>query len=131
MAEITLGGVTLPEDMQWTNEFTGWKRGQNVQTGVHGSLIVQEAARSSGRPITLTTGADNGGAVPYATVLAVQALIDAGGTLALSIPRQGDVLSNFSVRFDHANPIEARPLAFMVPPADSDWYFLRISLFTV
>lgn len=134
MSDITLGAITIPGDMEWTDEFTGWKRGQDVQTAVQGSLIVQEASRQAGRPITLTSGNSGNewwGVVSYETVLALQALVDAGGTHTLVIPRYPDIMQEFIVRFDQSDPIEARPLKFIAPAAPTDDWFVRLSLFTV
>lgn len=134
MSDYTLHDITLPGDMEWPDEFTGWKRGQDVQTSVAGALIVQEASRQAGRPITLTTGGSGNewwGVVSYATVQALQALVEAGGTYTLVVPRYPDTTQEFTVRFDHADPIEARPLKFKAPAVPTHDWFVRLSLFTV
>lgn len=53
MSRVVLAGIELPADLQWTDEFTAWRIGQQVRTSLSGALIVQESARQAGRPITL------------------------------------------------------------------------------
>ena len=131
----TLGGIELPDDMEWPDEFTGWARGQDKQTSVTGVLIVQEAAREAGRPITLRSGSSgkhHWGVVSHETLVALQALVDAGGTHELVLPAWPvDTTRSFTVRFDLDNPIEASPLYHIVPAAPTDYWSVRLSLFTV
>lgn len=53
MPAITLGGVTLPDDLQWTDEYA-WSPVARASTySLTGVLIVEEAAKQAGQPITL------------------------------------------------------------------------------
>jgi hypothetical protein len=46
----------LPQGLRWTDEF-GWSAvAQSTEYGLTGALLIQEAARTSGRPLTLTGG---------------------------------------------------------------------------
>ena len=45
------GAIDLPADLQWSDEFTAWRVGQQARTSLTGALIVQESARQAGRPI--------------------------------------------------------------------------------
>jgi len=80
-----LAGIDLPDDLQWTDEFTGHGVGQQITPTITGALVVEETTQSKGRPITL---AGNGHAwVPRATVEALAALaatpVADGATLLL------------------------------------------------
>lgn len=134
--DITLGGVTLPGDMLWIDEHTGWRRGQDVQTSITGALIVQEASRQAGRPITLATqqsGNSLFGSLTYAQVEAVQALIDAGGTYTLVLPAWPvGTTRSFTVRFDQNAPIESTAARHVVPASPDDWWYrVTLRMFTV
>lgn len=130
----SLGGIELPDDMEWVDEFSGWKRGQDRQTSVTGVQIVQEASRQAGRPITLRSGSagnDRWGVVSRETLDALQALVEAGGTYELVLPTWPEgATRNFTVRFDHGNPIEASPMKHIVPAAPTDYWSVRLTLFT-
>lgn len=133
---ITLGDVDLPVSLEWPNRVTDWRIGQDVQTSVTGALVIQEAARQAGRPITLATGNSGKswwGAVRWSTVVALQALVDAGGTYTLSIPTAvEDDPQVFTVRFDHAGPaIEARAIPHIVPPVADDWWAITLKFIVV
>lgn len=53
---ITLDSITLPEDLIWSDEF-GWTAvRQSTTYSLTGALIVEEASRQAGRPITLIDG---------------------------------------------------------------------------
>ena len=53
MAAIALGSVTLPGDLRWSDEFAGAQVQRSAEYSVTGALIVQEAVKQAGRPITL------------------------------------------------------------------------------
>lgn len=134
---ITLGAITLPGDLQWIDEFTGWKIGQDVQVTVTGAQIVQEAARQAGRPITLQShSAGNNryaALVNYATLESLRALIETGGTYTLVMPAWPiPSTRSFTVRFDQENPIEANAIIHTVPAAPDDWWYaVTLRFFTV
>ncbi len=50
---MTLDEITLPDDLEWSDEITWTPITQNRQYGVNGSLFIQESQFQSGRPITL------------------------------------------------------------------------------
>lgn len=45
--------IELPEDLVWQDEFSWASVAQTVTRGLTGSLIIQAAVRTEGRPITL------------------------------------------------------------------------------
>ena len=131
---ITLGALTLPADLEWPNRIIGWAIGQDVQTAVSGALHVQEGVRQAGRPITLQSG--NSGntwwaVVGYSTAQALQALVNAGGTYTLTIPTLDGPDESFLVRFDQADPIQARAVQHVTPPAPGDWWAITLKFIVV
>lgn len=54
---ITLGAMTLPAGLRWDDEYASWSPvAQSTSYGLTGALLVQEAAKQAGRPLTLTGG---------------------------------------------------------------------------
>ena len=106
MRTHTLGGVQIPEDVWWSDEF-GWSAiEQATEYSITGALIVDVATRQAGRAITLTSSA-NGGWVPRSAVLALQAqraLVGEILTLFLADGRQ------LTVMHDNARELEAAPV---------------------
>lgn len=60
MITLTASGTTieLPADLVWSDEREWAPVEQQVDRSITGSLIVQAAARSGGRPITLASSGD-------------------------------------------------------------------------
>jgi hypothetical protein len=125
MPAITLGGVTLPDDLQWTDEYA-WSPVARASTySLTGSLIIEEAAKQAGRPITL------GGEhvwLHLSTLTALRVLADTPGwtgILVLADERQ------FTVAF-RENGITAEPVFFESPSgAAEDQWRVTILLQTV
>lgn len=54
---ITLGTLTLPPGLRWDDEYASWSPvAQSTSYGLTGALLVQEAAKQAGRPLTLVGG---------------------------------------------------------------------------
>lgn len=123
---IQLGGIELPEDLVWEDEFLFDPVAQNQTRTEGGALIVEETALTAGRPITLVGGA-NAGWITRAQLIALRALADEADevhTLTLNDSRE------FTVMF--ARPaIEATPIVPFNVPAAGDFYALTLKLFTV
>lgn len=132
---ITLDAIELPPDMDWPNRIVGWAIGQDIQTTVTGSLIVQQSERQAGRPITLRSvrgGRSDGAIVTFATVQALQAAVDAGDAMTLTIPSYDGPAEVFSVMFDQANPIEAAPWDWWrAKPAPDDRWAITLNFIVV
>jgi len=81
MAVITLGGLTLPGDLFWSDEFQWSPVRRSADYSLTGALIVQESTRLAGRPITLE--AQNGPLgyvwLERAVVVNLQTLADTAG----------------------------------------------------
>jgi len=125
--------ITLPEDIQWVDEFGSWKVQQISETSLTGALIVHESAKLAGRPLTFQSGSDFAWA-PLSTVNALRALEDVAGgpNMALSVPGYPSGQRAFTVRF-RRDPvaIEAAPIKHQTPPAPADWYSLVLRLMEV
>jgi len=104
---MTLDDIELPDDLEWTDEFSWSPVEQSTQYGATGSLFIQESTKQAGRTITLR-GEPDMCWVERQTVLALQALrnqTDKVMTLVLSDDR------TFSVRFvQSATPIDVAPV---------------------
>lgn len=124
---ITLGSITLPADLLWTDEFDWTPIQQNKNYTLTGALVIESGKMLAGRPITLS-GGDNHGWASRATVKALYAALDADTTMTLTL----NDARTFSVKFDHAaTPIQARQIVDYNNPADSDHYSLTLKLITV
>jgi len=126
---ITLGSVTLPGDLQWTDEFSWSPVDRSQEYSLTGALIVQEATRLAGRPITLEAGNPGNGRIWLARSV-VEALYTLAstpgwsGTLTLADSR------TFTVAFREEGVV-AEPVRPIAPLDTSDPYHLTVKLQTV
>lgn len=130
----TLGAITLPDDLQWVDEFDWLPVSQQVEVSTGGSLIVEEFGQAKGRPITLEGRME--GNVGFAMIrrdvlLALQALAATPRTTALLLTL--DDGRTFNVLFRHAGEaaLVARPLKHIVPAEAADLYSITIRLMEV
>lgn len=135
----SLAGIALPEDIQWTDEFTAWRVGQIIRPTLTGALIVQESALQAGRPITLQ-GYDDGGGVYVAPITlaqlnALRALeeVAAGADMTLQLLGSGETTRTFTVRFRRTDgpAIEAVPIKYQIPAEAGDYFLATIRLIQV
>ncbi|WP_414497007.1 hypothetical protein [Stenotrophomonas maltophilia] len=138
MTRILLAGMELPADLQWTDEFTAWRVGQQVRNSLNGAMIVQESARQAGRPITLQTTRDGTayvGVVALPIVRALQASESEArlSPLELVMPAHNGGDRTFQVRWRRVDgpAIEVEPTRFAVPALDSDLFSITLRLMTV
>lgn len=132
---ITLGAVTLPDDIQWLDEFAWNAVAMQQELTLDGALLLEYSAQQAGRPITLSSGSDRAGryaVASRATVEALHALANAthDEPFALAGLREGLV---WSVRWRYAEgpAFEARPLRHVMPPAAEDLYEITLRLIAV
>lgn len=134
---LTLAGIELPEDLYWSDEFTAWKVGQVLRTSLTGALVVQEAARQAGRPVTLTSTQEGAyvGVVTLDTLNALRVLEESAGgaSMPLVLPVDGGGTRSMQVRWHRASgpAIEARPIRFKAPAAGGDLFFITLRLIQV
>jgi len=138
MTRIVLAGIELPADLQWTDEFTAWKVGQQARTSLTGALIVQESARQAGRPITLQTTRDGTAYVGVVSLPVLRALQASESEarltpLDLVMPAHNSGERSFQVRWRRIDgpAIEVDPTRFAVPALDADLFSITLRLMTV
>ena len=86
---ITLGSVTLCGDLRWSDEFAWSAVARSAEYSLTGALIVEEAVKRAGRPITLEAKSESLGYIwlERSVILALQALVATPlwtGTLTLA-----------------------------------------------
>ncbi|MEO5811545.1 MAG: hypothetical protein ABIU96_03915 [Rhodanobacter sp.] len=113
MTQITLGAVTLPPDLQWSDEFAWVALGMTAKVSLTGAEIVQSGSLQASRPITLQGGQDFAW-LDYVTVEALRTLASAAGaTYTLTLPDA----RTFTVRFrGEDTPVEATPVMHRASP---------------
>ncbi|MFO7582113.1 hypothetical protein, partial [Guyparkeria sp.] len=84
MAVITLDTITLPGDLEWTDEFDWTPVEQSHEPSLTGALIIDESARLTGRPVTLS-GGENFGWITRDTVEALYLLLTPGRVMTLTL----------------------------------------------
>ncbi|MCP5197656.1 MAG: hypothetical protein H6974_12870 [Gammaproteobacteria bacterium] len=137
---ITLGALTLPATLVWADECDWSPVSQKVDYSTSGALILQEAIRLAGRPITLVGQSDGnahtGGILRSDLLTLYTALTTTGVELTLTLHDA----RTFTVAGRHQgeqSPIDAVPLPAVksLPPAipaSNHWYLLRaLRLITV
>jgi len=118
--------IELPEDLYWSDE--DWSPiEQTSDYSVRGALIIQEAVRTNGRPITLQPEDDRSAAMSRATfdILRNWAAV-AGRQMTLTL--RGET---YNVIFRHTErAIESRPFVHYSDVQSTDYYLTTLR-FTV
>jgi hypothetical protein len=135
VADITLASVTLPEDLQWIDEFAAGSDlvGQTEEVSITGALVVQASAQQAGRKLTLQgrlEGSVGFGAVPRSMVDSLRALAAVPAavySITLADGRTFDVM----FRRSDGPAIEADPIKHIAPVQADDYYFPTIRLLMV
>ncbi|WNH52792.1 hypothetical protein [Stenotrophomonas oahuensis] len=138
MSRILLAGIVLPADLQWTDEFTAWRVGQQVKTSLTGARIVQESALQAGRPITLQTQTEGNTYIAPITLDVLRQLQASEeqprvGSLQLVMPDHNTGERTFQVRWRRLEgaALEAVPINYAVPALDGDYFSITLRLMTV
>ena len=122
----TLDAVTLPEDLLWVDEYAYTPVKQTVAIALDGSQIIEAAAQSAGRPITLQ-GGDNYAWIDKAT-LELLRLKQATPGLQMTLILLG---VSYNVLFVQPGGIEAKPIIDYSDPDSSDLYSVTLKFFEV
>ncbi|WP_237736643.1 hypothetical protein [Delftia acidovorans] len=123
----TLGTLQIPRGMTWADEFTWSAVSRNTERSITGALIVDEAGKLSGRPITLQ-GEESQGWIRRATLLSLQEMAGAAGQVYRLQLADG---RSFDVQFSGDEPIAARPVGNPELPALANPYVATVRLITV
>ena len=129
---ITLGAITLPAGLAWSDEFAWSPVSARSSYSLTGALIVEQSTKLAGRPITLigqSSGNDHTAWISRANLLTLQTALETAGatfTLTLHDARVFSVIA----RPDDNSPVEADPLPVVgsflpANPQTADWYLLR------
>lgn len=120
--------LELPFDLYPVDEF-GWSSVVSNQAyALDGTLIVEQATRKAGKPITLQAS-DDMGAIPRQILETLTAWANTQG-LKLWYQREGK--TNVSVSFDNSKPpIEAKPLKGFNSPSPTDLFNVVLYLIEV
>jgi len=120
--------ITLPEDLEWTDEYAWDSVRQDVQPMIGGGVVISENLLLVGRTITLVSDND---------VWIRKSVIDELYTMLNSVDKQMTITlpdaRTFTVMFDRSSgtPIEAKPLWRKRNQLTTDFYTLTIRLMEV
>lgn len=124
---VSLDGIELPLDMQWADEFEWTPVRQQEEVSLTGALVVEEAAQTKGRRITLE-GGQNACWLPRSTVEALYALAQAPATPRTLIFHE----RTFTVLFRHREkPITATEVQRQRNPGAANLYTLTLRMMEV
>lgn len=84
---VSLGGVSLPDDLAWPDEYEWQTLSVNTEYSLTGALLVQIATKLAGRPITLQSNNDRSW-VTRAVASSIKALQTAGDQVTLTVRGQ-------------------------------------------
>jgi len=135
VADIILDSITLPEDLQWIDEYADGSDlvGQAETLTITGALVIQASAQQAGRKLTLQGRMEsNRGFAPItrATVDALRALAAVPAavySITLADGREFDVM----FRRGDGPAVEAAPLKHIAPHEADDLYFPTLRLIMV
>ncbi len=120
--------ITLPDDLEWSDEYAWSAVEQSAEYGVTGALVVDVGARLKGRPITLT-GRDYAW-VTRATLELLRALANTPG-LALTLTLADARAFNVMFRLQDGPGVEAAAVRFAAPMAADDVYTITLNLMEI
>lgn len=125
---ITLGGVTLPDNIVWEDKYKWSPIMQDVKTTLGGRPVVFSAELLAGRRISLVAYQDMGW-LTKAQVDAVIALANVAGAVYVFVIGA----ETYNVVFRHEEPpaVEFDPLIPRAVPIDGDYFVGRIKLLVV
>lgn len=117
---ITLGAIALPNGLRWSDEYAWTPVAQATTYSLAGALVIEEATRLAGRPLTLEGGRTWAWLARADLDTLHAALLTAGATWTLTLHdgRQFTV----AARQDGDGPLKAAPLPIVRDsgPADPD-----------
>ncbi len=120
--------ITLPDSLEWTNEYQWSPVGQDIQATVGNGVVIQESAIVSGRPITLVSGSDVWITKEVLDALyALYEVSDKSYTLTLADAR------TFNVMFDRSSGagLIATPVWRKNVQETTDYYVITLNLMEV
>ncbi len=132
---ITLGALTLPAGLAWSDEFAWSPVSASSSYSLTGALIIERSIKQAGRPITLigqSSGNDHTAWITRANLLTLKAGLDTGATYILTLHdgRTFTVTARPDDTDDNGSAVDADPLPVVgnflpANPQSADWYVLR------
>lgn len=119
--------LTLPGDLEWTDEYAWTPVEQESGYSLTGALIVEQSVKQAGRPVTLQ-GAEDRAWIRRADVDRLHAWVALPG-LQLTLTLRGSERAVI-FRRDSA-PVEAQMVMFYGNPIPDDLYVVTIRLMEV
>lgn len=134
MITLTAAGVTLEldPDLQWVEQYSWSPVVQSLAHSVSGALIIDEAVKLAGRPVTLQPPDENAAWMPLAAVSQLLAW-SAQPELLLHLSIRGVTLDVMFRRTD-GEPVEARQRTFVsnpLPGSFGDDYLVTLRLIEI
>ena len=129
ITDITLGGLTLNDDLIWVDRFTYSPIAQSTDRLLAGTLVVHNQTLQKGQPITLEANESTGWfTTPMVTQIMTWAATP-GQELTFNFHNE----VSYQVAFNHedAPAVEFNPIVFRVPYATTDYFTGTLKLFTV
>lgn len=122
---ITLGIVTLPQGLRWTDEFAWSDLAQSTTYTLTGSLVVEQTTRLAGRPITLI-GSKDFAWITRTNLETLKILLDAGEQMILTLHDN----RTFTVLPDGPAALQVSALPIVkdsgpANPSSGAWYVLE------
>lgn len=126
---MLLDSIALDDQFEWADEFEWDAVGQERERSITGHLLVQEALKVHGRPITLRS---NGGVwTPLSVVRQLEVLRDQLGKVMHLVLPDGREFYVMWRRAEGEAPLEALPLFREVNPAAEADLEVTLRFFTV
>lgn len=126
---MILGGVTLPNDLYWSDEHRYTPVQGTLERSLTGVALVVAQGIPNGRPVTLE-GAQDRAWISGTTLDALEALAANTGSSHIWLHADG---RQYTVRFRYHEPpvIEAEPILFTAPLDGTDWFQVKLKLMIV
>lgn len=120
--------ITLPDDLEWVDEYDFSTVGQDVQPTIGGGIIISESVILAGRPLTLTSGESvwTNKSIVDALMVLVNTI---GKTYTLTLPDT----RTFTVIFNREQgvPVDAKPVWRHTVQLPDSPYLLTLRLMEV
>lgn len=125
---ITLDGITLPDDLVWSDEHNWSPVRQSIDKSLNGALIVQESAQLKGKFITLV-----GDQTVWVTKATLELLEVKANTpnLTMSLDYWGTVVNVIFLRSGDKSPIQSKQIVELANPDNDHIYSIVIKLMEV
>lgn len=126
MTDWNIGGVILPGDIEWVDEFTPARK-QSESMALSGGVIIQRSTQIAGLPMTLQTPREV--FVSRAQIEALTALIEDPDLDVFAVTHPDDRLFNCRFRYGSGLPLDWDNTWFRSPPESADaWHTLTLRL---